>query len=506
MAGRWFAKRFPRRLSSATAADLARMAWSPSYRAPHPSELLHPGPFTSPGPPPMPAAERKLLDAVLADPDSDEPRLRYAEWCDRQGDPRGEFIRTQIALAKEPTAELQDREADLVAAHGDRWLAPFTLWSARDVVFRRGFAEAMSLAGRAFISLGDGLFRTTPLRDVRLVAVAPFLDELARTANLSKLDRLDLSGNRTGPAGVRELAGSPHLSRCGSLDLSRNGLGAEGVRELLAARWWGQLAELSLAGNDLRADDVRGAINEVHQYLDLSDNPLGPAITPVLDEKAAFSNGGILKLSSTYLGPDGAAALARVRGRPWSLDLGFNGIGDDGIPSLVGSPLFEGLRHIVLRGNRIGPVGAAEIARVIPHLHIPDLDLSANFLGDDGALTLFTAARGRLLSLDLANNQITAAGIDRLVDAAPPLVSRIGLAWNRFGDSGVRALARSPNGKWLLALDLSGTDLGDAGAVALAESPYLGELRVLRIGHNPRLSAGGVEVLRKCFGRAVLLR
>jgi uncharacterized protein (TIGR02996 family) len=261
MAGGWFAKRFPRRLP-ATAAGLARMAWNPSYRAPHPSELLSPDPFVPPGPPPMTPHERDLLDAVLADPDADEPRLRYAEWYDRLDDERGEFIRLQIALADElrdaqpgginPTA----RQAELLATHRDRWCAPLAPWSARDVVFRRGFAESMSLAGRAFISISDGLFRTTPLRDVRLVAVAPFLKELARTPNLARLDRLDLSGNWIGPAGVRELAGSPYLTRLRALDLSRNGLGPDGVRELLAAPWRGQLRSLALADNGLTAADI----------------------------------------------------------------------------------------------------------------------------------------------------------------------------------------------------------------------------------------------------------
>jgi uncharacterized protein (TIGR02996 family) len=279
MAGRWFAKRFPRRLP-ASAADLARMAWNPSYRTPHPSELLHPDPFVPPGPPPMSAAERGLLDAVLADPDADEPRLRYADWCDRQGDERGEFIRLQIERSRRaggvsplslqiersrravsplslfpsgglrpPLGGLADRERELLAAHGSRWCAPFAPWSARDIEFRRGFAEAMSLTGRAFVSLGDGLFRTTPLRDVRLVAVAPFLDELARTANLAKLDRLDLSGNRVGPAGVRELAGSPHLARLRELDLTANDLDAAAAAALAGSPHLAGLRVLRVANN-----------------------------------------------------------------------------------------------------------------------------------------------------------------------------------------------------------------------------------------------------------------
>src|SRR4051812_34078818 len=86
----WFAKRFPRRLRPGlTDAELCAMARNPSYRCPHPRDVLDPEPFTPPGPPPMSAEERALLDAVLGDPDADEPRLRYAEWLEgRQLAPR----------------------------------------------------------------------------------------------------------------------------------------------------------------------------------------------------------------------------------------------------------------------------------------------------------------------------------------------------------------------------------------------------------------------------------
>jgi uncharacterized protein (TIGR02996 family) len=249
--------RFPRRLAGATAADLARMAWNPSYRAPHPSELLDPDPFTPPGPPPMSAEERALLDAVLADPDADAPRLRYADWCDRQGDERGEFIRLQIEEyhrggrggRREEEPKYLSPSVPSAPSAVNRFLQALTPWSARDVEFRRGFAEAMSLAGRAFISISDGLFRTTPLRDVRLVAVQPFLGELARTANLSKLERLDLSGNQVGPAGVRELAGSPHLARLRELDLTANDLDAAAVAALAGSPHLAGLRVLRVADN-----------------------------------------------------------------------------------------------------------------------------------------------------------------------------------------------------------------------------------------------------------------
>jgi uncharacterized protein (TIGR02996 family) len=204
--------------------------------------VLEPEPFTPPGPQAMSVEERALLDAVLADPDADEPRLKYAAWCDRLGDPRGEFIRVQIGGANIP------RERELLAAHRDEWVAPFAPWSAEDVVFRRGFAEAMSLSGRAFISISDGLFRTSPVRDVRLVAVQPFMAELARAPNLAKLERLSLRGNWIGPDGVKALVESPYLARLRVLDLSHNGLTADDVQPLLDLP---SLATLELIGNPI---------------------------------------------------------------------------------------------------------------------------------------------------------------------------------------------------------------------------------------------------------------
>ena len=40
-----------------------------------------------------------FLKTVLDHPADDAPRLAYADWLDGQGDPRGEFIRVQCALA-----------------------------------------------------------------------------------------------------------------------------------------------------------------------------------------------------------------------------------------------------------------------------------------------------------------------------------------------------------------------------------------------------------------------
>src|SRR5580700_9385962 len=70
-----------------------------------------------------------LTAAVLQAPREDAPRLRLADSLTAQGDPRGEFIRLQIELARPGLAEeaadqLAQRERELLAAHEAEWVAP----------------------------------------------------------------------------------------------------------------------------------------------------------------------------------------------------------------------------------------------------------------------------------------------------------------------------------------------------------------------------------------------
>ncbi|OWK36426.1 TIGR02996 domain-containing protein [Fimbriiglobus ruber] len=369
----------PRRLVwPPSPADLERMAVAPSRFAPHPRELLDPAPFVAPGPQDMPSDERLLLDAVLADPDADGPRLAYADWCDRRGDCRGAFIRGQIAQHHHPETPTA------CPAVRPEWSVPLTPWSVRDIVFRRGFVEALSLTGRAFFSISDGLFRIAPIRDVRLIAVQPYTNEFARAANLARLDRLDLRGNQIGPAGVRHLAATPHLGLLTALDLSRNGLETAGVREVSAAPWRSQLHALALADNHLTAADVRTLLTDpgfaTLDDLDLSDNPLGSEGAAVLAESGFLSRAKRLAICSTHLGPAGAAVLAGAVGRPEYLDLGFNALGNEGVAMLAAAPLLATVRQLALRGNRIGPTGAAALVRSDTLKSLSRLDLSVNQL------------------------------------------------------------------------------------------------------------------------------
>ncbi len=164
--------RFPRRLT-ADDARLSRTARGLSWRAPSAGEVLEPGAFVPPTPPPPPA-----------------------------GSGEGEWL---------------------------RWLAA---WSADDVAFADGLPVTCSLAGRAFLTLGDWLFRHAPIRSVRLVAIAPFVGELAACPQVAKLTRLDLSDNWIGGDGMTRLAGSAAFAGLAELDATGNGLTAAEVEEV----------------------------------------------------------------------------------------------------------------------------------------------------------------------------------------------------------------------------------------------------------------------------------
>lgn len=203
------------------------MTRHPSAYAPTATEVLAPAPV----PPPavrMSVDERRLMDAIIADPDADAPRLRYADWAEATDPERAVFIRNAVLRRDQG-----EREPAPPGRSEERWASVFASYGARDIVFRRGFAEAMSLSGRCFVSLSDGLFAATPLREVRLIAVNFLMAELVRCPNLAKLRVLNLRGNRIGDAGAALLAGCGHLSNITRLDVTDNGLTPAGEEALV---------------------------------------------------------------------------------------------------------------------------------------------------------------------------------------------------------------------------------------------------------------------------------
>ena len=133
--------------------DALAAGWRP--HAPGPEHRLHypevladrpaaPPPVVPPGP-----AEARLLDAIVAAPDDDGPRLVYADWLGDRGDDRGEVIALACLDARH-LLECADRARlnALLQTNELQWLGPVAQ-VAQGRRWIRGFLEECTLARAA---------------------------------------------------------------------------------------------------------------------------------------------------------------------------------------------------------------------------------------------------------------------------------------------------------------------------------------------------------------------
>jgi uncharacterized protein (TIGR02996 family) len=396
------------------------------------------------------ADERPFLDAVLARPDADAPRLVYADFLEQSGTPadaaRGELLRVQLAAAHaaDPTtvAVLKNRERELHERHYESWTAALRGFVS-GVVFRRGIPDVVSIPAAEFIDRGDELFELLPVRHVHLTNAAECLLRLVHCPHLGRVRELNLSCNDLGNGGVHVLVRSAHLKHVGALDLGFNGLDDDGVKALAAASGLPALRELALNDNgQVTSEGVRAV-----------------AESPFL--------GGLrsLDLSGNDVNDLGVRALAASRCLPAleSVKLAGNHIGDAGVVALAASPLLARcLKHdtrLDLRKNTIGPAGALALAGSDAMIAATALDLTDNYLGDRGFAGLVASRHfGRLRVLRLAQNQITTAGVRSGAAALARLCRQLrtlDLSGNRLTAAGIAAVADA-KGESPLAVDVSG--------------------------------------------------
>ena len=292
-----------------------------------------------------------FLRAILDAPDDDGPRLIYADWLEERGDPRGEFIRVQCALARgadgPQRGALEARQQKLLAAHRREWSR--ALWDldcaplgvAENGGFRRGLLEDAEMDAAVFLGRSEELFRAAPLRNVTLRRAAGRLAELSASPWLERLAGLCLADNGVAPSDVVALALSPFLTGLAVLDLSGNGVGDVGAAALAGSRGLGGLIRLYLGEAAIGPEGARR----------LADSPHWPRLAE-------------LDLGDNRVGEAGAEALAAspTRAGLTELSLDENGVGDAGAIWLATSPHLAGLTALHLNGNGISNAGALALA------------------------------------------------------------------------------------------------------------------------------------------------
>ena len=402
----------------------------------------------------FPADERPFLDSIRVNPFEDGPRLVYADYLDDTGNPldarRAELVRTQVAIARLPQeharrAELANREAELLDAHGRDWTAPLASLGAK-FQFRRGVPDTVAIDAATFLSRGEELFDNTQIRPgrsfvrrVKLHDPARVLAELVECPLLNQIEELDLGWSDLGNGGVSLLVSSHHLGAVAWLNLENNRLddagvlalaraatlpqlrslamndngqiGAEGVAALAESPFLAGLLELDLAGNDVNEAGVRAlvrgrATTRLHS-LKLHENPIGPGIASLVQSElfarmiARDSHLDLHRCAIEASGVEALGASPQLR-RGTGLNLSENYLGDAGVQALCRGEL-ENLRTLRLGRNQIADAGAkAILATSLPRLEL--LDLSGNRLTRRGVEALKAAAKTRGFALEAANN------------------------------------------------------------------------------------------------------
>jgi uncharacterized protein (TIGR02996 family) len=431
------------------------------------------------------ADEVLLIERIHAEPEADGPRLAYAEWLERRGDPRGEFIRLDIEWPRmnpsDPRyAPLLARRQELLDRHQAGWVQPLlALGLSQSCVdgfaYTRGLVEDITLdCAAVFPEQAEELFEALPgLAMVRFQEQSnPDVGALAKSPWLGRLKGVGVCGLGLEAEAVRVLVSSPHLGRLRWLDLGYNKIGDEGVRALVESPALVDLEALHLSGCKLTwkaMPMLAGSGMGRLAFLTLNENALGPVVAESLARAPFLSSLRSLELELNDLGPEGVEWLSRLEG-------------------------LSGLTRLNLPANSTGPDGA--VARS-PHLRgLTYLNMNQNELEDEGVEALATSpGLPDLAVLSVINNEIGPASARAL--AGSPHRGRLTelyISANRLGDEGVAALCAPDVPFRLQMLNVIKTGIGDRSAVALARSPHVPGMDVLWLGSNT-FGAEGVEAL-----------
>jgi uncharacterized protein (TIGR02996 family) len=206
--------------------------------------------------------QEAFIREIAADPESDVPRLIYADWLEERGDPQGEFVRVQCELASlsvesDEIAELRAREAALMRQHRAAWVADVSAgirWNS----FCRGFVEQVILDGSPLLTEKCQALRRAPIRELGIVLRTPEqVAALADSPEFRQLRTLRLGGSPLGDKGIQRLVQSKHFPRLKALWLSNCGIGPTGAAALSSCEALSEVQRLVLLGNPLGEGGAR---------------------------------------------------------------------------------------------------------------------------------------------------------------------------------------------------------------------------------------------------------
>ena len=265
------------------------------------------------------ATNTDFLQAILANPEEDAPRLIFADWLEEQGQSdRAEFIRGQCELAQlteeHPRYKLLAAQMEtLRAGHETEWLPSFL--SKVPYRWERGFVSCLWTSPRIFLAIAPKLFIWEPVQHLQFTIdsdkradhaqLVKCMADLGHSPWLEKIRTLNLYDIPIGDRGLEVLLthGVPRLQNlrtlylfcaeltnasvgslvaarlpaCTTLSLDLNRFTDEGVIRFAKELDWPALTKLHLCFNNFQAAGAEALVKATrlaHVMLDLRCNRL----------------------------------------------------------------------------------------------------------------------------------------------------------------------------------------------------------------------------------------
>jgi len=402
--------------------------------------------------------QQAFMNSIIDDPDDDLPRLIYADWLEEQGNPRGEFIRLQCAMAELPWYDpgqkaLEFRANQLRKKHQREWVEELDLVN-RNIDFQRGFIDNIVLTAKNFITQGEAYYRRTPVHWMRLTRIASHIKDLVKSPNLERLRSFDLSRVPVSNSDFHSLLNSKFLSNVVEFQFRYLGCIVDGSHwmALADAPFANTIQKLDLFGTEVTP--LLGTINRDELHF--------PEVTEI-----KFGGGGCYTMPLTLTG----LRLPKLE----SVRIGGNLRGYD-VDSFLstGWPVSE-LKRLELSRTRIPATGMEELAEANVFLNIEELILARCNFTDRGA--------GHMLN---GNNLQHCRALD--LSDSPRLTDNFFLEFAEY----------EPLQK-LAYLNLSGCPISMNALKAIADSSVLSNLKSLSVT-STTVSEDTIEQLKTRLG------
>ena len=190
----------------------------------------------------------ELYQAVLDQPDRDGPRLRYAEYLEKQGDELGEFIRLAVDRVRNRLGDNYDRSLELHNKFSKTLAAQLAPW-IKSHQLDRGLVAFADMEAKNFVDHGYELFKRAPIQHAYLLNAKLVFSQIMNSETLLRVQALTIEDNHLTDHETSLLAANPNIRNLIYLNLSGNKIGEAGFEALTASKYLPKLKVLHLDGN-----------------------------------------------------------------------------------------------------------------------------------------------------------------------------------------------------------------------------------------------------------------